>query len=154
MEQYIYYLIVLIFGYGLWSARSINATRISDYLLHTELLLNKGRYTDGCSTPFKTQIHRYLKWSHLLCAGHDYGNLGYLTEIVKPGIRNNWLCWLAHLSRANPLYWLWGTIAMIVTLPWVVWRRDLGIKEFGLVHFYIMATVVTGMFVLIYTQAF
>ena len=100
---------------------------VKNYLAQAKKLLDSGAYTDGCTTPFKTYIHRWLKKSRLLCAAHDYGGLGFI-EGVAPGWQNNWYTWLAHLSQPNPIYWLWGTIVAVWTLPWVVWRHNLGIR--------------------------
>ena len=96
------------------------------YLFEANNLLRARNYTDGCSTPFKTYIHRWLSHSHDLCAAHDYGSLGLIT-VARPGIHNNFITWLAHMSQAAPVYWVWGTIVALVTLPWVVWRRNFGI---------------------------
>ncbi len=97
---------------------------VQKYLSQTSKLLASGRYTDGCSTPFKTQIHKYLKYSRDLCAAHDYGSLGYING-TQPGYHNNFITWLAHMSMSNPAYWIWGTIVATTTLPWVVFRRNL-----------------------------
>ena len=115
--------------------RKFAATTVDSYLYETNELLKAGRYTDGCSTPFKNYIHMWLKYSHDLCAAHDYGSLGYLVE-VNPGIHNNLITWFAHMSQRNPVYWAWGTVVALVTLPWVVWRRNLGIEILPIAAFY------------------
>lgn len=108
---------------------------VSLYLEQARSLMQRGEYTDGCSTPFKTYIHRWLNQSMLLCAAHDYGNLGLIPG-VNPGIHNNWMTLLAHLSQPNPIYWLWGIIVAVATLPWSIWRRNLGIKFIPAIPFH------------------
>lgn len=100
---------------------------VKDYLAQAKALLASGEYTDGCTTPFKTYIHRWLKKSYLLCAAHDFGGKG-LIKGVAAGWENNLMVWLAHMANANPVYWVWGTIVAVWTLPWVVWRHNFGIK--------------------------
>lgn len=106
------------------------------YLRRTEILLKHGQYTDGCSTPFKTFIHRWLKKSRMLCAAHDFGSLG-LIQGVQPGWQNNVQTLIAHWSQGNPVYWVWGTIVAVATLPWVVWRRNFNIDLIPIVPFHI-----------------
>lgn len=106
-----------------------------DYLERTQELLDAKWYTDGCTSPFKTYIHRWLKKSHLLCAAHDYGNLKYISG-VRPGLHNQLHTLIAHFSQPNPIYWLWGIVVSIATLPWIVWRRDLGITFFPMGAFH------------------
>lgn len=49
------------------------------------------------------------------------------------------------MSRGNPIYWVWGTIVALVTLPWVVWRRNFGIAFPPTpVGFYIVIIAVAG----------
>ena len=107
------------------------------YLERAKALLDSGSYTDGCTTPFKNYIHRYLKKAFLFCAAHDYGSLG-LIEGVRGGWHNNLHTLIAHWSQANPLYWIWGTIVALVTLPWVVFRRDLNQKWMPFIPFHVV----------------
>ncbi len=99
---------------------------VNDYVSEARILLRAKHYTDGCTTPFKNYIHAWLSHSRELCAAHDFGSLGLITD-VRPGWHNNLITWLAHMSQAAPVYWVWGTIVALVTLPWVVWRRNFGI---------------------------
>jgi hypothetical protein len=110
---------------------------VEDYLLKTKELLKAKKYTDGCTTPFKTYIHRWLTCARLLCAAHDFGSLGLITG-VRPGWHNNWMTWKAHLSQSNPVYWIWGTVVALVTLPWVFWRRNLGIAILDMAGFHVI----------------
>lgn len=93
--------------------------------------------SDGCTTPFKTYIHRWLEQSRLLCAAHDYGALGYI-DGVRPGIHNNWMTLKAHWYMSNPVYWIWGTVVSVVTLPWAIWRRNLKITFLPLIPFHVI----------------
>jgi hypothetical protein len=95
-----------------------------NYLEQTQSLLDNGEYTDGCTSPFKNYIHKWLDKSKLLCAAHDFGSLGKIIG-VKAGWRNNLQTLLAHFAQSNPIYWIWGLIVALATLPWVVFRRDL-----------------------------
>ncbi len=124
-----------------WAVKVFAFKTVTAYLEQAHLLLLEGRYTDGCSTPFKNYIHAWLKHSHDLCAAHDYGSLGFIT-IARPGWHNNWLTWLAHMSQSNPVYWIWGTIVALATLPWVVWRRNLGIKALPFLVFHAMLLLI------------
>ena len=121
-----YYLIAVVTALILHTVIQIVAVEtVGNYLAQARQLLRDKRHTDGCTTPFKTYIHRWLRKSHGLCAAHDYGSLGFISG-VRPGWHNNWVTWLAHMDEGNPVYWAWGTIVATVTLPWVVWRRNLG----------------------------
>ena len=132
-----YYLIAFILGgYALhFVIKFLAYETVEGYLFETQALLRSGGFTDGCSTPFKNYIHMWLSHSHDLCAAHDYGGLGLIT-VARPGWHNNLLTWLAHMSQAAPVYWVWGTIVALVTLPWVVWRRNFNIKLIPLPVFY------------------
>ena len=117
--------------------RKFAASKVASYLLNVDVLLRIGQYTDGCTTPFKNYIHAWLSKSHLLCAAHDFGSLGFISG-VRPGWHNNLITLFAHMTQRNPVYWVWGTIVTLITLPWVVWRRNWGIKTpFLLFHFVI-----------------
>ena len=108
--------------------------KIKDYLMQTEKLFNEGQPTDGCTLVFDLGrvIHKIFKKSKLLCAAHDFGGLGLITG-VKAGWNNNWHTWLAHFYAApfNPIYWIWGTIVSLWTLPWVVYKHNYGGTAFG-----------------------
>jgi hypothetical protein len=109
---------------------------VKEYLKQTQSLIDRQFYSDGCTVPLlKKYVHSWLDRSRLLCSAHDYGNLGYI-DGVKPGINNQWLTLLAHLSQKNPIYWVWGVIVTIATLPWIVWRRNLGIKFMSITVFH------------------
>lgn len=110
---------------------------VTNYLMQTRALIKAGRHTDGCTTPFKTHIHRWLSESHLLCAAHDYGSLGYITG-VRSGWHNNLHTLRAHCTQSNPIYWVWGVIVSLITLPWVVWRRNWGFQFLDMTAFYIV----------------
>lgn len=130
---YLYSLIGFILAHLIIEKLATNI--VANYLYETKRLLLSDHFTDGCTTPFKTYIHRWLSHSHELCAAHDYGSLGYI-DGVNPGIHNNLITWFAHMSRPAPVYWVWGTIVALVTLPWVVWRRNLGITVFPFMAFH------------------
>lgn len=114
---------------------------IKYYLSQAQQLIDSGKYTDGCTTPFKNYIHRWLKKSFLLCAAHDFGSLGYI-EGVRPGWNNNWITWLAHMANWNPIYWVWGTIVVLITLPWVIWRRNLNKTSIPFIMFHIIIYII------------
>lgn len=124
---------------------------IADYLEQAQTHVDVGQYTDGCTTPFKNYIHKWLEKSHLLCAAHDFGSLG-LIDGVRPGWHNNWVTWLAHMTQSNPIYWAWGTIIAIATLPWVVWRRNFGFQFLDMTGFYVIMLILIALPVLIYYQ--
>lgn len=119
---------------------------VKDYIAQTRWLLYDEKYTDGCTTPFKTYIHRWLNSSRLLCSAHDFGSLGYIKG-VNPGIHNNFVTWLAHMYERAPVYWIWGTVVAIVTLPWVVWRRNLGIESVPFIAFHIAIVLAGSIFI-------
>ncbi len=121
---------------------------VSRYLFEANNLLRARNYTDGCSTPFKTYIHRWLSKSYNLCAAHDYGAMGLIT-VARPGLHNNLVAWLAHMSQRNPVYWLWGTVLSLVTLPWAVFRRDLNQKWLPLIPFYVALLMIIIVVILI-----
>ena len=147
-----YYLaIVVFFVISHLLIKKYAADIVSDYLKQTNALLDVDQYTDGCTSPFKTYIHRYLKRAHELCAAHDFGSLGYLT-VVRPGWHNNLITWYAHMIESNPVYWLWGTIVAVVTLPWVVWRRNWGIKWADMGGFYMILFALIALYYLIKNQ--
>ena len=132
--------------------KELAADIVARYLDQTEALLSVDQYTDGCSSPFKTYIHRYLTYSHTLCAAHDFGSLGYI-DGARPGWHNNLITWLAHMSQRNPVYWVWGTIVALFTLPWVVWRRNFGIKAVDYVGFYVILIALSALYFLIKYKA-
>ena len=125
---------------------------VTAYISEARTLYDLGQFTDGCTTPFKSFIHRYLSRSHVLCAAHDYGGLGLLTT-ARAGWHNNLITWLAHMSQNAPIYWVWGTIVALFTLPWVVWRRNWGIKWWDMVGFYVVLFALTATYILIKYQA-
>ncbi|MCH9712740.1 MAG: hypothetical protein K0U20_08970 [Proteobacteria bacterium] len=149
---YLYWFIGFILGGGVLHLiiERITFYTVRSYLRETQNLLTAGKYTDGCSTPFKTYIHRWLSHSHDLCAAHDYGSLGLIT-VARPGWHNNLITWFAHMSQTAPVYWVWGTIVALVTLPWVVWRRNLCIKLIPAIPFHIFLIVVV-IFITIYSS--
>ncbi len=98
---------------------------IKSYLEQTQSLLDKGEYTDGCS--MSQFMEKVLSKAKLLCAAHDFGNLS-LIDGVRPGLMNQFYSLAAHFMNTNPAYWLWGLIVFTFTLPWIVWRRELGIE--------------------------
>ncbi len=105
--------------------------KVKEFLRQAKALLDMGTYTDGCTLIFGLQviIHKVLPKSKLLCAAHDFGGEG-LIDGVKAGWQNNWYTWLAHFYYApfNPVYWVWGTIVSVWTLPWVVWYHNWNIR--------------------------
>ena len=146
------YLYIAVFIIGLhllveWLARRL----VTEYLLKAQELLDAGQGTDGCTTPLKTFIHRWLSKSRLLCAAHDFGGLDLIVN-TKPGWHNNLITWLAHISQTNPVYWIWGTIVALFTLPWVVWRRNLGIKSLKILGFHVILLTLVLVSILIYTE--
>lgn len=147
---YLYGFIGFILGGGILHLiiEKLTADLVRQYLFEANNLLRARNYTDGCSTPFKTYIHRWLSHSHNLCAAHDYGNLGKIT-VARPGWHNNLITWLAHMSQAAPIYWVWGTIVSVVTLPWSVWRRNLGITFIPFILFHIILIIITAVLCLI-----
>lgn len=122
---------------------------VKQYLDKTAELLSKGQRTDGCTSPFKTYIHRWLSHARVLCAAHDFGGEGLIPG-VRPGWHNNWITWLTHISQPNPVYWIWGTVVAVVTLPWVIWRRNWGIKFMDIAAFYIVLIIIIILPILIH----
>ena len=135
-----YFYIILIIVSLHYIVKILTFRTVSQYLFEANFLLRAKNYTDGCSTPFKNYIHRWLSHSHDLCAAHDYGSLGLIT-VARPGWHNNLITWFAHMSQRNPVYWVWGTIVALVTLPWVVWRRNLGVELISMGSFYSILTL-------------
>lgn len=129
----------------------LSADTVADYLSQTRMLLDSNQYTDGCTIPFKTYIHNWLSKSYLLCAAHDFGSLGYITG-VRAGWHNNIITWLTHMSETNPIYWVWGTVVALFTLPWVIWRRNLNIKFMDMGGFYIVLFIIVAIYFLIKYQ--
>ena len=148
---YLYSLIGFLLGGGILHLiiEKLAANKVDSYLSQANILLRSGRYTDGCTTPFKTYIHRWLSHSRDLCAAHDYGSLGFIDD-VNPGIHNNLITWFAHMSQAAPVYWVWGTIVALVTLPWVVWRRNLNMTMFSFMGFHLILILGGTFFTLYY----
>jgi len=106
-----------------------------EYLEKAQSLLDSNEFTDGCSVPLiRDWIHEKLKKSKLLCAAHDYGNLGKIPG-VRAGWHNNLHTFFAHWS-INIGYGAWGTIVSLATLPWSVWRRNLGITFMPIMPFH------------------
>ena len=121
------------------------------YLKQAQSLLDSGQRTDGCTMPFKTYVHRWLAKSKLFCAAHDFGSLGLIAG-VSPGWHNNWMTFLAHISQPNPVYWVFGLLVSVVTLPWVVWRRNFGITILDITAFHVILLILIALPFLIYYQ--
>jgi len=98
---------------------------VRNYLEQAQALMDNGEYTDGCS--LSQFMHKLLDRARLLCAAHDYGNLGKINGI-RPGLVNQFYSLAAHLLNMNPVYWLWGTVVFTFTMPWIIWRREFGVK--------------------------
>ena len=111
---------------------------LKDYYSQIKSLMDRGYYVDGCSVPFiKKWIHKYLKKSKFLCTGHDLGNLGYIKGI-KPGLDNQFMSLYAHIMQKNPIYWIWGVIIFVFTMPWILWRRELNIRIMNPIDFHVI----------------
>ncbi|MDH5612229.1 MAG: hypothetical protein OEY66_07215 [Gammaproteobacteria bacterium] len=120
----------------------------TNYLSQTQSLLDLDEYTDGCTTPFKTFIHRWLKKSRVLCAAHDFGGRG-LIKGVRPGWHNNLHTLIAHWSQPAPIYWVWGSVVAFFTLFWAVWHHDWGINFFDLVGFHVFLLMIIAVCLLV-----
>lgn len=115
-----------------WFKKTFQTITAKKYLEVAQRLMDAGIQTDGCTSPFKTYIHRWLNKARLICAAHDYGGRNMIVG-VRPGWHNN-----VHFLKAN---WhcgnyVWGVISFLATLPYAVVYYDLNIK-IGMVVFYI-----------------
>jgi len=97
---------------------------IKNYLEQTQDLLDKNEYTDGCS--LSQFMHKVLSKAKLLCAAHDFGNLGKV-DGIRPGLMNQFYSLAAHMLNLNPFYWIWGMVIFVMTMPWIIWRREIKI---------------------------
>ena len=103
-------------------------------------LLSIGTSTDGCTSPFKNYIHKYIKNSKLICQGHDFGGRGLIVGI-KPGWDNNVMFLKANWFEGN---FIWGIISFLFTLPYAVVRHNIGIPVNVYLFHIILILILTG----------